>query len=381
MLSGRTKSRVDDFIVATLTSLTCSTAMALRMATPFSASSGFLHFVSIARLHWSLEESHSAFTRVEGRRADVCIHACLWNVEPENVMNMTSSDRRKANHDRVTQFVRGAPPPKSAMEEGKKAINELLAQEVKRRRQWREKGQLFGEQVYSPFLTLLSSSPSALAALDSARKTFSDQRESRVVLPPQAPVSPRLISGSITSVNVPPYENQYVWMASPPCGMEDVGADEYNGTLGGLVWSDEGVGPQAEGNADGCAGFGCAFTPLEDGLLNVFYQLNWGANWAGHAMLLIQEYDSAWELLGVPSVSYYPLWNDSTGWDETHYGGTNGTLTTAPMRFEVSADNRYGIWVILYAHADGRYGFDGLASSRARCWFSASLPFMLIGTA
>jgi hypothetical protein len=202
------------------------------------------------------------------------------------------------------------------------------------------------------------------------------------VRPPAGPREyPRITAGSVLDFFVPPYWN--IW-TSTSAGNASANANSDKGTFGG---SAAGFGQTNYAYA-GVAG---AYFPVSDSPMGHFrpylrYSYNWldasvwyTAHSDGYMYAAVYDYNSSGNLVQWPPAEQsVTLWQDGTGWLDTHSDSDDGAWPgVIDVMFPLTPGHSYALWVWSEVVANDA-GAQGLGWSFAQDTIQCACPFMVV---
>lgn len=268
----------------------------------------------------------------------------------------------------------GTPLARKIALQGMESVAKELSKQAIRAKTQQVESAKITKRIFAPVLKTIAGDESARGAMmDIQRRAHIEARG--LNKPARAPrfheMSPQIRSGSILRIYVPPYNYPYTWTSS-------FGASAAAWTNVGefLAWSkpySASVGPYSGSAA---AGVGIYFQPVSRNSYVRFspairYTYSWRdrsqggftAHSSGSLAIRVLSYDLNGGGMRIEQDPRYPIWNDGTGWWDTH-SDTNqdwGFFPTQQVYFQATSDRQYVIWVWGYTSADD-HGDDAFGS-------------------
>lgn len=198
----------------------------------------------------------------------------------------------------------------------------------------------------------------------------------RKVRPPSGPLEyPRISAGSILNVFAPPYWNIWTSISSSDASANANSAD---GTFGGSASGD--------GHTNyAYAGIAAAYFPVSDSPVGRFrpylrYNYNWldGSCWYtahsdGYLHAAVYDFNSSGNIVQWPPAEQtVTLWQDGTGWLETHSDSNDYVWPgVVEVEFPLTPGHAYALWVwseVVADDAGGQALGFSLAQDNIQCW-------------
>jgi hypothetical protein len=215
-----------------------------------------------------------------------------------------------------------------------------------------------------------------------ALREISMKRPKRNVRPPVGVAEqPRISAGSILNILTPPYWNIWTQKSS---GAATAAANSGNGTFG--------VSASGNGSTNTAfAGIAAAYFPISDSRVGHFrFDLQYSFDWfddscfytahsSGSVHAMIQEFNPAGNLVQNPPIRMdQNLWQDGTGWTESHSGSDDSTaFFGVDIPFPLRAGNAYALWLwcdISANDSGGSFAGFSFAQDNLQCW----CPLMVV---
>jgi hypothetical protein len=259
----------------------------------------------------------------------------------------------------------GTPLASKLALRGMDSIKRELSQRVTRAKAQQIDSAKQTKRIFAPFLKTITQDKSAKdAMLEIQRLAHAEiQRAVKPARAPKfAPVKPQIKSGSIIRIYVPPYN--YGYQETNGFGAT---ADAWTNVGEFLAWSNPysaSVGPYSDSAA---AGVGIYFRPVaEDSFVRfsplIKYTYSWRdrsqggftAHTSGSLAIRVVSFDLRGGDMRIEQDPRYPIWNDGTGWWDTH-SDTNQDWPYFPNQqvyFQATSSRQYIMWVWGYTYAD-----------------------------
>jgi hypothetical protein len=249
------------------------------------------------------------------------------------------------------------------------------------------------KKIFAPFREAIGQDRKAMQGLKELQRQakIDDRRFPRPGRLPKSPaVEPQIRSGSLMRVFGPPYDFAWTDKSSPILiarGGPPVRARKDVGEF--LAYSDpygNSVGSFSEWTA---AGVGMFFRPISTNewvrfspLIKYSYawrdrsQGGFTAHSSGYLGIRVVSTDLRGGDMTIETDPRYEIWNDGTGWWETHSDSVDWSFfQNQQIFFHATSDRNYFLWIWGYTHADddGDEGFG--TGSWARGWLDSVVPF------
>lgn len=215
-----------------------------------------------------------------------------------------------------------------------------------------------------------------------ALRQIAVQAAKRKVRPPSATSEyPRISAGSVFDVFVPPYWN--IWTSTSSVDAS-ANANSGNGTFGG---SAAGFGQTNYAYA----GLAAAYFPISDSPMGHFrpyvrYNYKWldSSVWStahsdGYMHAAVYDFNSSGNIVQWPPAEQsVTLWQDGTGWLDTHSDSNDGVWPgVIDVAFPLTPGHAYALWVWSEVVADDA-GAGALTFSLAQDTIQCTCPFMVV---